>query len=200
MVADFFHPAVSIPGGPVRYYIATKHPKGNPMKHLLLIASLVATSAGARAEPPKPDKANDAGAAFARLKELVGEWEHESKGGKARISYELAAGGSALLERESMPNMPPMLTVYYVDGDRLLLTHYCMAGNQPRMQARRINAAAGEIDFDFLDATNLPSPAAGHMHSAKVRLADNNHFSSEWTYFENGEKKFSEAANYSRVR
>ena len=171
------------------------------MKHLLLIASLLATSAaGARAETPKSDKANDAAAAFARLKELVGEWEHASKGGKARMSYELAAGGTALIERESMPNMPPMLTVYYVDGDRLLLTHYCMAGNQPRMQARRINAAAGEIDFDFLDATNLPSPAAGHMHSAKIRLADNDHFSSEWTYFENGEKKFGEAANYSRVR
>jgi hypothetical protein len=167
------------------------------MKHLLLIAILVAASNGAVADIPKSDKPSDAAAAFARLKALVGEWQSDSK---AHISYELVGAGTALVERDSMPDMPPMLTVYYVDGDRLLLTHYCMAGNQPRMQARRINAAAGEIDFDFLDATNLASPSAGHMHSAKVRLIDNNHFSSEWTYFENGAKKFAEFAKYTRVR
>ncbi len=165
------------------------------MKHLVLIASLLATSTVGGA--PKSDKAGDATAAFARLKVLVGEWQSDSK---ARLSYELVAGGTALVERESMPDMPPMLTVYYVDGERLLLTHYCMAGNQPRMQARRFDAASGEIDFDFLDATNLATSAAGHMHSAKVWLTDNNHFSSEWTYYENGQKKFGEKANYNRVR
>jgi hypothetical protein len=180
--------AVSNPGAAVRHWI---------MKHLLLIASLVAASTGAVADTPKSDKTSDAAAAFARLKALVGEWESDSK---ARVSYELVGAGTALVERETMPGMPPMLTVYYVDGERLLLTHYCMAGNQPRMQARRINAAAGEIDFDFLDATNLASPSAGHMHTAKVRLTDDNHFSSEWTYFENGQKKFGELAKFTRVR
>lgn len=179
---------LSIPGTVVRHW---------GMKHILLIASFLVASTGAVADTPKSDKTSDAAAAFARLKALVGEWESDSK---AHMSYELVAGGTALVERETMPDMPPMVTVYYVDGNRLLLTHYCMAGNQPRMQARRIDAAAGEIDFDFLDATNLASPNAGHMHTAKMRLTDNNHFSSEWTYFENGQKKFGEFAKYTRVR
>ena len=48
-----------------------------------------------------------------------------------------------------------VLTVFHLDGDRLILTHYCMAGNQPRMQATSYDAKKGEIRFQFLDATNL---------------------------------------------
>ena len=109
--------------------------------------------------------------------------------GKVHVSYELVAGGTALLERESGEKMPVMLTLFHVDGDRLLLTHYCMAGNQPRMQAKRFDAAAGEIEFQFLDGTNL-TPGAGHMHNARFRLVDDQHFQSEWQFYENGKLKF----------
>jgi len=139
-------------------------------------------------------------AAYARLKTLVGEWEADTQMGKVRVSYQLIAGGTSLVERESGDKMPEMLTVYYLDGDRLLLTHYCMAGNQPRMQARSFNAETGEVDFQFLDATNLANPNAGHMHNAKIRLADNNHFSSEWDFYENGRSKMAESAQYTRVK
>jgi hypothetical protein len=50
--------------------------------------------------------------------------------GKVHVSYELIAGGTSLVEKESGERMPAMLTVYYLDGDRLLLTHYCMAGER----------------------------------------------------------------------
>ena len=99
-----------------------------------------------------------------------------------------------------MGDMPPMMTVYYLDGARLLLTHYCMVGNQPRMQARRFDPASGELAFEFLDATNLATPRAGHMHNVKIRLGDNNHFTSEWEFYDNGERKNVEAAQYTRVR
>jgi len=92
------------------------------------------------------------------------------------------------------------LTVYHLDGDRLLLTHYCMAGNQPRMQARSFNPESGELEFQFLDATNLTAAGTGHMHDARFRLIDNNHFSSEWDFYENGQRKFAESAQYTRVR
>jgi hypothetical protein len=95
--------------------------------------------------------------------------------------------------------MPVMLTLYHVDGDRLLLTHYCMAGNQPRMQAKRFDAAAGEIEFQFLDGTNM-TPASGHMHNARFRLLDERHFQSEWQFYENGKSKQSETFQYTRVR
>jgi hypothetical protein len=96
--------------------------------------------------------------------------------------------------------MHAMETVYYPDGDRLLLTHYCVAGNQPRMQARAFNAETGELKFEFLDATNLVSPATGHMHNATFRFVDGSHLVQEWQFFENGKLKQTESFQYTRIR
>jgi len=164
-----------------------------------LMTALVAASAILPAADVKSGQTTDAAAAFARLKTLVGQWEATTSSGKVHLSYELVSGDTALLERESSETMPSMVTVYYVDGGRLLLTHYCMVGNQPRMQAKAFNADSGEIDFQFLDATNLASPAAGHMHNAKIRIVDNSHLVSEWQFYDNGKPKFSETAQYARV-
>jgi len=167
-------------------------------RHLLVMATVVLAATAVHAAGPKSE--TSAGpAAYARLKTLVGEWEADTGMGKVHVSYELIAGGTSLVERESGEKMPAMLTVYYLDGDRLLLTHYCMAGNQPRMQARAFNPDTGEVDFEFLDATNL-TPGGGHMHNAKIRVADSNHLSSEWEFYENGQRKMAETAQYTRVR
>ena len=165
-----------------------------------LITTLIAASVGLIAADLKPAQSTDAGAAFARLKTLVGQWEAITSSGKVHLSYELVSGDTALVERDSSDSMPSMITVYYVDGGRLLLTHYCMVGNQPRMQAKAFNADTGEIDFQFLDATNLTSPATGHMHNAKIRIVDNSHLVSEWQFYDNGKPKFSETAQYTRVQ
>jgi len=167
-------------------------------RHFAVIATVLLMAAVVEAAGPKSE-APAGPAAFARLKTLVGEWEADTGMGKVRVSYELIAGGTSLVERESGEKMPPMLTVYYLDGDRLLLTHYCMAGNQPRMQARAFNPETGEVAFEFLDATNL-KPGGGHMHNATFRLADNDHFASEWEFYENGQRKMAETAQYTRVK
>src|SRR5437764_1790145 len=129
------------------------------MKLLLIPMLLVSTAV------PNSNGGVDAQAAFARLKMLAGEWEADTPMGKSHITYEVIAAGSAVVERDSIGNMAPMLTVYNLDGNRLLLTHYCMAGNQPRMQARSFDAATGDLRFEFFDATNLVKPGAGNMHN-----------------------------------
>ncbi len=164
----------------------------------VLIATLLLAAVAVHAAGPKSESATDA-AAFARLKTLVGEWEADTRMGKAHLSYEVIAGGTALVEKETGEKMPAMLTVYHLDGERLVLTHYCMAGNQPRMQAKAFNAESGEVQFQFLDATNLSSPGAGHMHNATFRLVDNNHLATAWDFYEDGQKKFTETAQYTRV-
>jgi len=165
-------------------------------RHYLLVASVMLATAVYAG--PKTEGSSDA-AAFARLKTLVGEWEANTQMGKAHLSYELIAGGTALVEKETGEKMPTMLTVYHLDGDRLILTHYCMAGNQPRMRARTFDAASGQLEFEFLDATNL-APGGGHMHSAKIQFVDNDHVKTEWAFYEAGAQKFTEGAEYTRVR
>ncbi len=168
-------------------------------RQYLAIASLLLAAVAVHAASSKSESANDA-AAFARLKTLVGDWEADTKMGKAHLNYEVIAGGTALVEKETAEKMPAMLTVYHLDGGRLLLTHYCMAGNQPRMQARAFNAETGELEFQFLDAGNLPDPNAGHMHNARFRLVDSNHLVSEWEFYENGQRKLTETSQYTRVQ
>ena len=142
----------------------------------------------------------DVKAAFSRLKSLVGEWEAKTSNGTERLSYELIAGGTALVERETADGRAAMLTVYYIDGNRLMLTHYCMAGNQPRMQARRFDPNTGMLRFEFVDAGNLAGKDAGHMHNASLRLVDQGHLTADWEFYEGGKSKFTESAQYSRVR
>jgi hypothetical protein len=174
--------------------------KGTTMnKPFLLITLLLVAAAGGRAADKKAEQV-DAAAAFEQLRTMVGEWTADTAMGKARLVIELIAGGSALVEREKIGDMPEMMTVYHVDGNRLLLTHYCMAGNQPRMQAAAFDRSTKEIQFRFLDATNLASPAVGHMRNATIKSIDANQFASEWQFFEDGKLKNAEKARYTRVR
>lgn len=165
---------------------------------LILVTLLLATIVGAGTVPA--NTGNDAAAGFARLKALAGEWETTIDGKKSHLTYEVIAGGSSVVEHESTTDRPEMLTVYHLDGNRILLTHYCGAGNQPRMEARSFDPQTGELRFQFLDITNLANANAGHMHNTTLRLVDNHHVSSEWQFFENGQPKFTEKAQYTRIR
>jgi len=143
-------------------------------------------------------------AAFARLKTLAGEWEGKAADGStSHLRYEVVSNGSAVLERfenDQLGAGNAMVTVYYLDGDRLQLTHYCMAKNQPHMQAESFDSASGELRFAFVNATGLSSAEAGHMHNASFRFIDGDHFSTDWQFYEAGKPKFSEAVQYTRVR
>jgi hypothetical protein len=164
----------------------------------LLLSTVTLLCLAAQAADVKP--AIDAAAAWSRLKSLVGEWEGHGSMGKFRLTYELTAGGTALLERERGDAHPEMVTVYHLDGNRLLMTHYCAAGNQPRMEARSFNPGTGALEFEFLDATNLASPDAGHMRSVSMKLIDGKRLASEWRFYENGKVKMNVATQYTRVR
>jgi len=170
------------------------------VKHFALMTTLLLAPLAVLAADSKSEPASGAAAGFNRIKSLVGEWQADTTMGKARLTLELVASGTAILERESIGDMPPMITMYHLDGNRLLLTHYCMVGNQPRMQAQNYDPATKEIKFQFVDATNLPSANAAHMHSATFRFIDDQHFKSAWDFYDGGKPKETHAAEYTRVR
>jgi len=132
-------------------------------------------------------------------KTLVGRWEAQTDKGPAVATYQLISGGTVLLERAEMGADHEMITAYYVDGNRLLLTHYCMAGNQPRMQAGSFDPKTNQIDFQFLDATNLPDPKAGHMHNAVFTFVGPSEVTQNWTFYKDGKPGFTVPLDYHRV-
>jgi len=138
--------------------------------------------------------ASPAQVGFARFVALAGSWAGTNGHGEPiEVRYDVTSGGSAVVERyhvEGQPSSRDMVTVYHLDGDVLLLDHYCIAGNQPRMRARRIAAGAEEIDFELESVTNLATPGAGHMHLASFRFSGDDGLDSRWTYYEDGAESF----------
>jgi len=73
-----------------------------------------------------------------------------------------------------------------------MLTHYCVAKNQPRMVAREIGAGGASAVFTFLDATGIPSRDSGHMDRAAFSFQDGDHFTSKWSWYRDGKDQWME--------
>jgi len=126
---------------------------------------------------------------FDQIKTLTGSWEGKnSQGHTLRVTFEDTAGGSALMSEIHGHGPEDMISMVHLDGpNRLILTHYCGAGNQPRMVAST-SADGKAITFDFFDGTNIPSPEAGHMQRVVFTLLDANHHTEDWTFNEHGKE------------
>ena len=135
----------------------------------------------------KPMSASTA-AAFDRLKELVGDWEGKTAEGRpVQVSYRLISAGTCVEESMTQGGQANMVSIYCPDGDGVLMTHYCAANNQPRMRAARLSGDRNVLSFAFVDVSNLPDDAAGHMHHLEMTFQDARHFSQAWTYRQNGQ-------------
>jgi hypothetical protein len=130
---------------------------------------------------------NDSKKAFDQMKTLAGTWEGKTSSGQTgQVTFRVTSNGSALMS-EIKSSEENMITMFNLDGDRLLLTHYCGAGNQPRMKAT-LSPDGKSVAFEFIDATNLASPAAGHMHGAVFTMVDANHHTEEWIWMQDGKE------------
>ena len=120
---------------------------------------------------------------FDHLKTLTGSWEGKSSEGKPlRVTFRDTAGGSALMSEIIGEGHEDMISMIHLDGpNRLLLTHYCGAGNQPRMEAS-VSPDGKTFTFNFFDGTNLASPDAGHMQRVVFTIIDANHHTEDWTF------------------
>ena len=166
------------------------------------ILAAVTTAALAFAIAPAKAGGNGA-AAFDQLKSLAGHWETEkSNTDKATLDLEVTSGGTAVIERAHVTEAGKtvdMITLYYLDGDQLKLTHYCMAGNQPTMRATYAPGTK-TLTFEFEGATNLKSPNDGHMHHAVYTFIDNDHFKTTWTFRKDQKDAFTEDVTYVRSK
>ena len=132
---------------------------------------------------------SDAKKSFDVMKTLQGSWAGKTGGGMpVSVTFRMIAGETTLMSEIQMGE--EMMSMIHLDGDRLLLTHYCGAGNQPRMQAS-ISPDQKTIMFDFVDATNLDSPKAGHMRRAVFTILSPDHHTEEWVFAQDGKDQTS---------
>lgn len=126
---------------------------------------------------------------FDELKKLAGEWVEVGKDGKPTdklvSSIRVTSAGTAVEETLFAGSDHEMVTMYHLDGDDLILTHYCSLGNQPCLRAEP-DEDPHRIVFKFIGATNLKSDDDMHIHQATFKLDDADHFQAEWIANKNG--------------
>lgn len=124
----------------------------------------------------------DAQKAFNAIKNMPGTWEQQTPDGHTlQVTFKVVSGGSAVMS-EIVDSREDMISMIHLDGpDRLLLTHYCGVGNQPRMEAS-FSPDGKVITFHYVDATNLATPDAAHMKQMVLTLIDDNHHKEQWSF------------------
>ena len=132
--------------------------------------------------------------AFEQLKTLDGSWAGqltttpvapEVNGNFAQFSLRVTSRGNAMKHEFSVSGIPDHpVTMFYLDGGRLMLTHYCDAGNRPRMNGK-MSADGKTLEFEFVDLSG--GNDRGHMHHVVFTFIDGNHHTEDWTYMMPGD-------------
>lgn len=177
----------------------------------LAISTLIACDA-ALAQPAPPASAppaaapSDALRALAALKALAGTWQGPvavsnpawaAKAGNTPLTIRMrvASEGNAVLHELGDPGTPEV-TMFYVDGGRLTLLHYCAFQNRPRMVARPAHDPR-MLEFDLVDVAGVDAP--GHVTHAVFTLLDAGHHTEDWTFAVPGQPPFHAVMDLRRV-
>lgn len=155
---------------------------------LVLLASAGTVSAGEGSKV-------DAAAAFEQLKGMAGTWVGTAEGeGEAegknhadsgvKMVFEVSAAGTVVKETMMPGTEHEMINMYHMDGEDLVLTHYCAGGNQPTMKLDRSHH--GALKFDFTGGTNLDPAVDGHIHAARLTFHEGGTVESQWTPYAGG--------------
>ena len=149
------------------------------LQSLVVVAFLLLAASASRASEPV------AHVAFDQLKSLTGNWRSTDPKNPTQMEMKIIANGSTLVETWTMSPTRQSMTVYTLDGDRLLATHYCPQGNAPRLVFTKTDDS-GARHFEFIDGANLENPEASHEHAFWIRRETNGTLTRSETYIFNG--------------
>jgi hypothetical protein len=156
----------------------------------LAVLALAAASSGAPARAGSAPAAAQATPAFAKFQALQGDWIAAEDGpmtqkGDLVARYALTAGGSAVVETLFPGTEHEMVTIYSAEGADVVLSHFCLNANAPRMRAK---APTGErFDFAYDGGSNIAPADTKHMHSAWIEFVGKNELKSQWTELDHGQ-------------
>lgn len=154
---------------------------------LFSLAALLLLAAPLRARSEEPAGVT-ASQAFEMLQKLAGTWEGKAgaDGTPARVVYRVASNGSVVMETLFPGSPHEMISMYHRDGPDLVMTHYCAAGNQPRMRLDPKQSTARTLVFDFTGGTNVDPKKDGHIHSGRIVFTGEHTLEAAWNWWENG--------------
>jgi hypothetical protein len=162
---------------------------------------VLALTAGGRGE--EPAKAAPANPGLEKLKKLAGTWVEADKDGKATdkvVSVVKVTAGGSTVHETLFPETPmEMVSVYHLDKGELVMTHYCMLGNQPRMKAEA-GPKPNQIKWVFTGGSNLDPAKDAHMHGGTVTFIDDDHIEFAGEAWENGKRSEDHCATMKLVR
>jgi hypothetical protein len=168
---------------------------GNTLKNTALVVTLLGMGTGLASARPEARSGTPAAAQvpLGRLAALAGEWVAAEDGemfrkGDLVARYAVTAAGTAVVETVFPGSPHEMVTVYTSDGPDLVLTHYCMEGNQPRMRAK--NAGGSRLDFRFDGGDRIDPKRDKHMNSATIEFIGDDELRTVWTEIEAGKPVF----------
>jgi len=163
----------------------------------------------ATAPPVVAGETTDASSAFERIKSLSGTWRGETsaEGEEAEAEaaatpevvheFRVSAGGTVVMEVMGPDSEYEMINMYHLDGEDLVLTHYCVVGNAPSYRARA-GESANELVYECQGGANLKSEDEAHMHVGQLFRKGEDHISTRWLMQEKGETTY--AAEFELVR
>ena len=165
------------------------------MKRTAVIVAVLLLTAGlgtAAAEMTAED-------AFETLKEMAGTWRGTPEGsgdeaqaeaeavGEVVHEIEVSAAGTVVMETMGPGSEYEMINMYHLDGEELVLTHYCAGGNQPTMRLDREASTAERLVFDFTGGTNLDMENGHFIHDMELGILGEDKVVSVWHSWSAGE-------------
>jgi hypothetical protein len=132
------------------------------------------------ADPPK-------NVGFEAIRGLVGTWVSETPaqaGSKpTSLEFKSVSNDTAVMEIMFPGSDHEMVNMYTIDGDSVLVTHYCSMGNQPHMRLASVND--GVLKFEFVNGGNMKSRDEAHMDSLEITIKGD-HLTEKWSMYMDG--------------
>jgi hypothetical protein len=164
-------------------------------RKIMTVAACVAAAAFNLGQAKSP-----AAEGLDRLKALEGEWIDVDgafgEKGKVAVTYRVTGAGHAVVETFPVGTANEMVTVYHLDGAKLVLTHYCTSNTQPRMASQGLQG--NRLVFDYSGGTNIDTARTSHMHAVAMEFVSADEIRSTWRNWTSG--KEDHAATFRVVR
>ncbi len=123
---------------------------------------------------------------FEDLTALEGSWDSTGPTEEpVTTTFEVTSAGTVVRERMMAGTDHEMTNMYSLDGNSLVMTHYCAGGNQPRMRAHALEN--GEVAFRFDHVNDLKSIDEVFMGKMTLRYIDEDHIEQHWKALRRGE-------------